>query len=246
MASHSAQLPPLEILDMALDLLPPLNARFHIPRLQNKPQNPIIDTLHLWRDTHKAVANSGLLAIEIALFQSTPNDWEGIDVADIQLLDIWESAATDKRPMKVSRASYLRQGVLLRSYSFLSNPGIPCDLIQHEQLHLSFFLNNPPKIQLLRGASECFESPSLSFAHSTSLQPQLQGPHEHRKYVSLETLLGVLKLTVTGASSTLHAWNDALQSFDTRRTVSQKQGIIVVTGIDEIVSERFHPRYLPP
>jgi hypothetical protein len=41
--------------------LPPLNARFCVPRLADKPQNPIMDTLKLLGDLKAPPAQSALL-----------------------------------------------------------------------------------------------------------------------------------------------------------------------------------------
>ena len=56
-----AQLPPLEVLDISLDTLRPidLDTSYHIPALLNKPQNPILDTLRFWKA--KAAAGSSRL-----------------------------------------------------------------------------------------------------------------------------------------------------------------------------------------
>ena len=41
--------------------LPPLNARFHVPRLVDKPQNPILDTLKLSGDLDVSPVHPTLL-----------------------------------------------------------------------------------------------------------------------------------------------------------------------------------------
>jgi len=47
--------------DRVIAELPPLNARFYVPRLADKPQNPIMDTLKLLDDLKAPPVQSTLL-----------------------------------------------------------------------------------------------------------------------------------------------------------------------------------------
>lgn len=47
--------------DRVVAELPPLNARFHVPKLADKPQNPIMDTLKLLDDLKAPPVQSTLL-----------------------------------------------------------------------------------------------------------------------------------------------------------------------------------------
>lgn len=71
--------------------LPPLNARFYVPKLADKPQNPIVDTLKLVDDLKAPPVQSTLLdrrgiadrAASQPPFDSfhtsdAPNLWEGL------------------------------------------------------------------------------------------------------------------------------------------------------------------------
>ncbi|KAH8083806.1 Spc98 family-domain-containing protein [Cristinia sonorae] len=86
------QLPSIEMLDLALDSLPPLKseALHQIPRLLDKPQNPILDTLRFWHNTKRRDQKESN-----SVTGSTPNDEECVHagkLVGIVETEIWSRA----------------------------------------------------------------------------------------------------------------------------------------------------------
>jgi hypothetical protein len=84
-----------------LGSLPKIQAKFHVPHLINKPQNPIMDTLYLNR-TKRARSDVGFLSLppELALVTGdirSRNNFLGPN--------IWEDAARQNARSRVSMIS---------------------------------------------------------------------------------------------------------------------------------------------
>ncbi len=82
--------------DITLDILPELGPRFFVPRLAEKPQNPIIDSLEFRHETRpvelKVPPLDDILAVEDEIMQ---------DLVEPLTESIWERAASRHHPLSV-------------------------------------------------------------------------------------------------------------------------------------------------
>ncbi|PIL34214.1 hypothetical protein GSI_03925 [Ganoderma sinense ZZ0214-1] len=195
--------------------LPELPPRFFVPRLDDKPQNPIMDTLRiLQKKPHSSSTSTPLapsLPPELALLSG-----ELLKVAQasqIRLEDIWQSAALHKH----GNTNHVLSWDALRP-SFNTNAGI------------SPFLS---------------EQSTDTFASARyHLHPPIQDSDEHLVYIQVPELFQSLLLTVNGTSSHLHIWDSTLQRFILRGLKGKRRGHIVIVGKDEVVSASLLKRFL--
>ncbi|KAH9855199.1 hypothetical protein C2E23DRAFT_814873 [Lenzites betulinus] len=186
-----------------------LPARFFIPRLADKPQNPIMDTLRLLRNSERPQPT------EPPLFGLPPElEVMSQDVAQFvadkqtaRLEDIWRIAVSEKPRHKNQVLSW----DALRSSRKTS-------------VALSPFLS---------------EQSSDTFASARYyVRPPLQDPTTQLVYTHIPELFDSLILTISGTSSYLHIWDTETERFVLRNLRGREQGHIVIVGKDEVVSAR--------
>jgi hypothetical protein len=95
----SQRLPDLQN-ECVIEQLPPLNPRFFIPRLTDKPQNPIMDSLKLSQDlkrlpvlSSKSIAQEPLDPVVKLSGLNQPTS--------LQMRDLWNALLNTKAPSKV-------------------------------------------------------------------------------------------------------------------------------------------------
>ncbi|TCD62598.1 hypothetical protein EIP91_006644 [Steccherinum ochraceum] len=210
-------LPPLEVLDMSLHALPSIdpnaNDLFRVPRLTDKPQNPIIDTLAFWNRSAKNRTNS--FRVNRGERTVVPSSEELQDVRRINAnmviavspQDVWRNAFLNPPPL-----------LSLTSWDAVQRP------IARRAQKSAFFSE--------QSASDT--TAGMYYAH-----PPLQSHRVFRRHISPEQLFESLRWTIIGASSGLHVWDPQTRAFVLRNTTPKQQGILVVTGMDEATSERF-------
>lgn len=74
---------------------------------------------------------------------------------------------------------------------------------------------------------------------TASVQPPLIDSRTEFKYVTQETLLGALKMTVLGISSPLHIWDPDSETFVQLVAEGSAKGFLLIDDKDEVVSARF-------
>ncbi|KAI8993788.1 Spc98 family-domain-containing protein [Trametes punicea] len=194
--------------------LPELPPQFFIPRLTDKPQNPIMDTL---RTTRNSEGFSALQHVSMRL----PKELELLseDVAKFaqakqsRLEDMWRLAASER---------------LIRRNQVLS----------WDALHSVRNAKVAPSPFLSEQNSDVFASARYH------VRPPLQDPDVQLVYADVQELFDSLLLTVCGTSSQLHIWDPAIQKFVLRNLDGRSRGRIVIVGKDEVVSASLLQRFL--
>ncbi|TFK94615.1 hypothetical protein K466DRAFT_476152 [Polyporus arcularius HHB13444] len=201
--------------DPTMCSLPELRPQFFIPRLEEKPQNPIMDTLRLWKNRSRLqvdlVAQSHMLPPELQLLSEDVIKFE--QAKRDQLESIWTRA--------VSR----RHGSMNQ-------------LLSWDALRSSFNANAVPSPFLSEQSSETFASARYH------VRPPIYHPDVQIVYVHVPDLCRSLLLTVSGTSSYLHIWDQAQQKFLLKGLKGRKDGQIVIVGKDEVVSASLFKRFL--
>ncbi|KAI0743786.1 Spc98 family-domain-containing protein [Daedaleopsis nitida] len=198
----------------ALADIPP---RFFIPRLDDKPQNPIMDTLRLSNNDSNAQPTT-LKSISLLPpgFRSLSEDL-GLTVEQEQLESrgerLWQLAAAR---LSGNMNQVLSWDALRPSHNASASP--------------SPFLSEQP--------SEVFASARYH------LRPPLHDPDVRLVYVLLPELCQSLLLTVSGMSSHLHIWDHDQQKFVLKNLEGRLDGRIVIVGKDEVVSASLMKRFI--
>ncbi len=100
----------LDDADPTMCSLPELRPQFFIPRLEEKPQNPIMDTLRLWKNRSRLqvdlVAQSYMLPPELQLLSEDVIKFE--QAKRDQLESIWTRAVSRRHGSMVRRPTYAR------------------------------------------------------------------------------------------------------------------------------------------
>ncbi|KAJ2989449.1 hypothetical protein NUW54_g8779 [Trametes sanguinea] len=197
------------------ETLPDLPPHFFVPRLADKPQNPIMDTLRMMRQPIGA-ANPApcislhlppeleLLAKDVAMFAQAKHH---------RLEDIWKLAALDK----VRRKN---------------------QILSWDALRPSRNMNVVPSPFLSEQSSEIFASARYH------VRPPLHDPDVQLIYVHVQELFDSLLLTIAGTSSHLHIWDSAVEKFVLRNLEGKPKGQLVIVGKDEVVSASLLQRFL--
>ncbi|KAM5533317.1 hypothetical protein V8D89_012991 [Ganoderma adspersum] len=206
---------PSEDVGKILVALPELPPRFFIPHLDDKPQNPIMDTLRIFqKKPHNLLTpapSAPSLPPELALLSE-----DLLKVAQAgksNLEDIWQSA-TQHRHAYVNR------------------------VLSWDALRPSFNTNADPSSFLSEQSTNSFASARYH------LRPPIQDPNVHLVYTQVPELFQSLLLTVSGTSSHLHIWYPVLQRFVLRGLQEKQKGRIVIVGKDEILSSSILKRFL--
>lgn len=224
--------------------LPPLSARFCIPRLVDKPQNPIVDTLKLLDNLNVLPVQSTLL-----LRRETKDSPANLSPLDPfytgDPANIWQRVR-DGCLSHEARSFSLKTRVILTHLP--DQPplmGYMATLTRAKRDAITIHF---------RTASTCFcrESPFVcnhkgSFSRSylpmllDSIRPQLSNTTTEIIYVEQSELLTSLRLTLMGATSNLHVWDPQQECFILRGMQQGKDRILSIVGKDETVTHRLAP-----
>ncbi|KAI0356163.1 hypothetical protein OH77DRAFT_1423763 [Trametes cingulata] len=198
------------------DTLPDLQPRFFIPRLADKPQNPIMDTLRLMR-THehpRPVEPISLrVPLELQLLSEDVARFAQEKQAQARLEDVWRMAVSERHGRKNQILSW-------------------------DALRPSHGTSVAPSPFLSEQSSEVFASARYY------VRPPLQDPNVQLVYTRVPELFESLLLTVSGTSSHLHIWDPAIQKFVLRNLQGKESGQLVIVGKDEVVSASLLQRFL--
>ncbi|RPD78227.1 hypothetical protein L226DRAFT_558242 [Lentinus tigrinus ALCF2SS1-7] len=201
--------------DPMIHALPELRPHFFIPRLEDKPQNPIMDTLRLWQNRSRpqdvCMERTPTLPPELQLLSEDVLKFEQAKRSELE--SIWTRA--------VSR----RHGSMNQVLSW-------------DALRPSFNASATPSPFLTEQSSETFASARYH------VRPPVYDPEVQLVYVHVPDLFQSLLLTVSGTSSHLHIWDPAQQKFVLRGLQGRKDGQIVIVGKDEVVSASLLKRFL--
>ncbi|KAI0674988.1 Spc98 family-domain-containing protein [Trametes maxima] len=213
--------PPEELIDIfenATSLhrsLPELPPQFFIPRLSDKPQNPIMDTLRLIRGAQPPKpAESMSLRLPLELELLSEDVARFADERQVRLENLWQMAATEKHGRKNQVLSW---DALRPSYSMSVATQSP-------------FLS---------------EQSSGAFASARYyLRPPIKDRNVHLVYAHVPELLESLFSTVSGTSSHFHIWDPVTHKFVLRDLDGKERGQIVIVSKDEIVGNSLLQRFL--
>ncbi|TDL22621.1 hypothetical protein BD410DRAFT_828378 [Rickenella mellea] len=211
MATNFRALPPLaHSSDLNYNSLPPFKPKFFVKRLEDRPQNPIIETLGLNRElssskqpkpnntkTTKTLPNE-LLVLSERIVQRGVDD------------DVWSQACHQDR-----NESHIYSWDSLGS---VTSPTIP----------KSPFLTEQPAY--------------ICAAARYHTRPRIYDAQEVLKHLDAEHLLKNLKSTLVGCSSSLHSWDAQVERFVLAGT-GKGNPIVILDGMDEVVSESFIARF---
>jgi hypothetical protein len=154
-------LEPLGTVDLSITALPELPFRFKIPKLPEKPHNPIIESLHLWH--HKS--SIPLPEVKVDSFQERGayEEYTQEVVRDWTEHDIWQSLPVKNSQLSVSYLhipvgtfSQTIHGRALLCHGILSE-----SMVYPKPLH--FFLKGPAT--LLQQHDTCRYNPPLHSIH---------------------------------------------------------------------------------
>ncbi|KAI1796462.1 Spc98 family-domain-containing protein, partial [Ganoderma leucocontextum] len=206
---------PSEDVGKTVVALPELPPNFFIPRLDDKPQNPIMDTLRILQKKPHSISTSAppapSLPPELALLSGDLLKFAQARQSNLE--DIWQSAAL------------LRHGHVNHVLSW-------------DVLRPSFNTNVDPSPFLSEQSTNRFASARYH------LRPPIQDLDVHLVYTQVPELFQSLLLTVNGTSSHLHIWNPILQRFALRGLQEKQRGRIVIVGKDEIATASLLKRFL--
>ncbi|OSD04024.1 hypothetical protein PYCCODRAFT_1364885 [Trametes coccinea BRFM310] len=195
--------------------LPDLPPHFFVPRLADKPQNPIMDTLRMMRQPSEPTQPVSHITLRL------PSDLELL-VEDVAMLaqakhgrleDIWKLAALDK----VRRKN---------------------QILSWDALRTSHHTDVVPSPFLSEQSSETFASARYH------VRPPLHDPNVQLIYVHVQELFESLLLTISGTSSHLHIWDPIVEKFVLRDLEGKTKGQLVIVGKDEVVSASLLQRFL--
>ncbi|KAI0655958.1 Spc98 family-domain-containing protein [Cubamyces menziesii] len=195
--------------------LPELRPQFFVPRLTERPQNPIMDTVRM---TKEPVTSQS--APSVSVRRPLPLELEVLsqDVAALtrvkqeRLDDIWMQAITQRDRLKPQVLSW--DALRRRNPNVIPSP----------------FLSE--------------QNGDVFAAARYHVRPPLQDPDVKLVYVHTHELLESLLLTVSGTSSTLHIWDPAIEKFVLRGLQGNGIGHLVIISKDEIVSASLLQRFL--
>ncbi|KAG7091082.1 hypothetical protein E1B28_010138 [Marasmius oreades] len=193
-----------------LSCLQPILLSYSVPRLLDKPQDPIIDTLKRSFKDHnptiiepygrETTSQTNTLELIIRNYSKASN------VPEIHTNDVWEAAVKQR----------INEQSQVRSWDSLRTPyPIPSST--------TGFLS---------------EQDSIMFAAARHhLQPQLQETDTDVQYVFQDDLLWSLRRTALGASTSLHEWDSVTESFINRSNRKDNKSVFIVFGKDQIISD---------
>ncbi|KJA27578.1 hypothetical protein HYPSUDRAFT_62653 [Hypholoma sublateritium FD-334 SS-4] len=197
--------------------LPQFLPHFSIPTLENKPQNPIMDTLKLEKmnaEMPKRHFQPELLPPELALLTLDTDRLAEEENSRTRIEELWNSA--------VHRKLGVQNGILawdrLRS-------------THSKRASSTAYLSE--------------QDPLVSASARNYVQPRFFHPSDSLLYVTQHQLFRSLKIVVLGFSSPYHVWDPLQERFVQANTGEDgSRGFILVDGKDETVSNSVIARFL--
>ncbi|KAH9892864.1 Spc98 family-domain-containing protein [Cubamyces lactineus] len=195
--------------------LPELRPQFFIPRLTERPQNPIMDTVRMMKEPATSQSTQSIcvhtpLPLELEVLSQDIAALAGHRQA--RLSDIWSQAITQHDRLKPQVLSW--DALRRRNPDVVPSP----------------FLSE--------------QSGDVFAAARYHVRPPLQDPDVKLVYVHAHELLESLLLTVSGTSSALHIWDPASEKFVLREVQGNSTGHVVIVSKDEVVSASLLRRFL--
>ncbi|KAA1472810.1 hypothetical protein DENSPDRAFT_205654 [Dentipellis sp. KUC8613] len=216
MAGLIPLLPSFDESEAALEGLPMVTPTFFIPRLSDKPQDPILDALRLAEEIKKSMGfHFKARQVEdhsTGLHECLPLPWGDADL-ELRSASLWEHAAiTDGGDVRGK----------IRSWDSLH--------ASHARALSSGFLS---------------EQNNRTFAAARYyVNPRISDPDIDMTHVTKQQLLESLRLVMIGNSSCFYAWNEDLEQFGITSLTSGKRCVLSVDGRDEIITGSFVKRFL--
>lgn len=224
----------------SLKRLRALHSPFFVPKLDDKPQNPIIRSIQRIGD------HGPQLPPELVLLSDTiTHGQETLENTcdENQAEDIWIRAGFGGPSYKVFTYDLFltfnrRNCVFSESYCFM---GHPSQVISRPSKSLSFHhrASTPyrrccsPSVRFLVH----FYCLRISYTFH-SAYPRFLVPNEHLVYLSKEELFECLTTVLLGCSSALQYWERTSERF-VSRSADGKKVRLVLDGMDDVVCERY-------
>jgi hypothetical protein len=226
--------------DRAVAELPPLHVRFCVPRLADKPQNPIMDTLKLLGDLKAPPAQSTLLNRREAADRATDqpvSDHFRVDGA----ANLWQRVC-DKGLLHEVRSFWPRTRALLTPSQTNLRSWDTWQSSQKLTAMYSPYISEQAS-HIFVASRHLYVNTEIRFmiisAHLfNSVKPQLSDATTQIIYVKQSELLGSLRLTLMGATSDFHVWDPQQECFILRGVDQDKKGILSIVGRDETMTQR--------
>ncbi|KAF5351850.1 hypothetical protein D9756_007722 [Leucocoprinus leucothites] len=196
--------------ELSFKELPPLLPHFFVPSLQDKPQNPIVERLGLPGKNRETKKDPTTVRTSLPPELHIITD----DLVNVKLGNA-DQQPEDSIWHKLDVHGNSRKSRLL-SWDALR----PIN-----QMHTSTpFLS---------------ERDSLVYASARyHVQPRMKDSSTHIMYTNQRDLFSSLKMTVLGNTSIYHSWDAALQRFVQARVKEGERGILLLDGMDEVISDR--------
>ncbi|KAJ3556170.1 hypothetical protein NM688_g2174 [Phlebia brevispora] len=197
--------------DAMLPQLQPVYPRFFIPVLPDKPQDPIMESLHVWRKDQARSADTTTHYREDARPKIKIHDSESSN--DEKYRNVWEQVL--REPSKSLDMTL--------SWDVLRQPS--CSMSKESEFLSERSLRTLSAVR--HYVDPPFEDPSIQLIRALP-----------------EELFECLLLSLTGISSPLHVWDATSEIFMLRDIHSGKRGILLVDGMDEVISQSVLQRFL--
>ncbi|KAF9448213.1 gamma-tubulin complex, DGRIP91/SPC98 component protein [Macrolepiota fuliginosa MF-IS2] len=198
--------------------LPAVFPRFFVPSLQDKPQNPIIDSIKLSERNREPVNDCSKER------HSLPPELHIItdDLVRLRLGDEGQAMKEGSVWEKLDVHSSNRKSQLL-----------------------SWDALRPTSQQTRTSTPFLSERDSLVYASARHyVRPHLKDTSTHVVYVNQADLFSSLKMTVLGNSSVFHSWDAKSERFVQTGVGEGERGFLLLDGKDEVISNSVISRFL--
>jgi hypothetical protein len=217
--------------DNAMDDLPPILPKFFVPRLEDKPQNPIMDTLRLSSENIQSHMPRELAIISTISDPPRPPR---------RTNNLWLEAMSHNSGIRVHMFIVsnhaLFDSMIPRAKHYRGiDSGHPILLFR---LQLAFFPNKKVWCLQQLDISALFVMIQNQCSTLCSVHSPLRDPSTAIVYVTQNELLMALKMTILGTSSVFHAWDPSSERFVQAGIEEGKHGLLMVDEKDEVVSQR--------
>ncbi|KAF8271255.1 hypothetical protein EI94DRAFT_1797237 [Lactarius quietus] len=202
--------------------LPHVLPQFFMPRLQDRPQDPIMDTLRIKQDS-----NSRELRLRQPPAKPVKNTVEAKSQDSLEEASdvFWERTAKEGAQIQ----SQIRSWDSLRpSFSQVASLGP----FLSEQSDSTF-----AAARYWYGVAHL--SVRFAYPNRSSVNPRLQDPDLYVSHVSTKDLFVSIQNILVGNSSSLYQWDPLSETFVLPTTSDGKQVFIVVDGKDDLLMERY-------
>ncbi|KZT11083.1 uncharacterized protein LAESUDRAFT_365299 [Laetiporus sulphureus 93-53] len=211
-----ACLPDLDLIHcFNMDSLPDILPGFFVPRLQNRPQDPIMDTMRLEREIRKKLT---------AIHPDHPERQHLLEHPLTSTGFLTQPKEKPWDPERLTTRSNKNSG---------KNNLVSWDSVRN----LPYSRTKPSPLW-----SELEDRSLASIRYH--VRPPLRDPYSPSIYVTCRELLLSLRLVLTGVSSPLYVWDIYWEKFLPKYASDELDASVIIAGTDEVVSSSVVGRFL--